>query len=516
MSIYEVESASGIAPVRALIEEWGIEPLVNCGGVRTRYGGSRTLPEAIAEMETIQNQFVDMDELNVAAGSAMSRLLDVEWGLVTGGASAAITLATAAAIAGRDPFIAMSMPFHCLERSIVALPNGHLSPYDMAITGAGGILVEIGDIDELFAVRDKIALMFFVGLREADGAITFSAWLEAAARFDVPVLVDAASEFLIGPERWTQRGAGLVAYSGAKRIGGPSGAGLLLGRRDLVKAATLHTAPNFGIGRSMKVSREEVVGMLRAVELNAKNGCMLWQPDRELECRGMLESIRLGLCSIEGVRAEVVEGTPALPIPRLRIEWAPSAITRSGPSILAALRDGRPAIVVEEQWVAEHSITIDAFCMQRGEEDVVLRRLVEELESPQKVQVEPISRGNNLRRSESCWTLATYFNSSPRTGRLVFSQGDGPVRGEYVDDDLIAEVQGFRRGAVLNFFLNTEKFGNQIVINFVGAVHGDKATGTATFGRMLPQKNAFLPDLNRDKIRWTAEKLNPAGQDRGL
>ncbi|MDX1054273.1 aminotransferase class V-fold PLP-dependent enzyme [Sinorhizobium medicae] len=510
MSITQVELPVGPTTVRPLIEVWGVEPLVNCGGVRTRYGGSRTLPEALAEMETIQNLFIDMDELNAAAGSALSRLLGVESGLVTGGASAAITLATAAAIGGRDPFIAMSMPFHDLERSVVALPKGHLSPYDVAISAAGGTVIEISDLDELLAVGGKIAMMMFVGLREAHGAITFSAWVEAAVRLDVPVLVDAASEFLTFPERWTQRGASLIAYSGAKRIGGPSGAGLLLGRRELVKAATLHSAPNFGIGRGMKVTREEVVGMVRAVELNAKNGCMLWKRERERECREILQSIRLGLSLIEGVQAEVVEGIPALPVPRLRVEWGSSAITRSGPSILVALREGCPAIVIEEQWVTEHSITLDAFCMQPGEEDVVLRRLVEEFASAPKMVPLPAPREIGADTSESHWRLSIYFNSSPRTGRLVLLLRGENLTGEYVDEGFRAEVQGSRKGSMLNFFLTTEKFGSQIVINFVGAIDGAETAGTAAVGRMLPQKNAFLPDSNRDKIRWTAQRIDPA------
>ncbi|MBV8652437.1 MAG: aminotransferase class V-fold PLP-dependent enzyme, partial [Alphaproteobacteria bacterium] len=225
-----------------LAERWGVRPLINAGGVRTKYGGSFILPEVVAEMATLEGVFVDMSVLAAAAGKALRELTGAEWGMVTGGSAAGLTLATAACLVGDDPLARFQLP-GAARGQIVAVPRGHLSLYDSAILAAGAELREVERVHELEAIGDRLAMIFFVGLREPDGAIGFDALAASAARLGVPILVDAASELLALPERWTRRGADLVVYSGGKRLGGPAGTGLLLGREDLVKAAGLHGDP---------------------------------------------------------------------------------------------------------------------------------------------------------------------------------------------------------------------------------------------------------------------------------
>ena len=247
----------------------GVRPLINCRGTFTIIGGSTELPEVRAAKSVANQQYVQLDELMDAIGQRLADLTGAEWGMVSAGCAAAMSHATAACVAGGNPDLHVRIPqLSGFEKDEVIIPTHSRNVYDAAIRAVGVKVIEVDTPAALeLAIGPRTAMIYiFAGPRNDSGPMSTEAICQVAKPHNVPVLVDAAAEILTIPNVHLRRGATLVAYSGGKYIRGPQSAGLLLGRKDLVKAAWVHSAPHHGYARSMKVGREEMVGMLVAVE----------------------------------------------------------------------------------------------------------------------------------------------------------------------------------------------------------------------------------------------------------
>ena len=246
----------------------GVRSFINCCSTRTVHGGSIMLPEVRARMEEAARRFVNLDELMAGASVRISALTGAEWGIVTCGSAAAIAVATAAAIAGNDPVKMLRLPATDGMAKNVVMLRAHRFPYDQAIRMVGADIIEIDTLQELEALDfGGIAMVAVLGSRDAASAIRLEDFVRVARPHGVPVLVDAASEHISRPNPWLERGADLVVYSGGKFLRGPQNSGLLLGRKGLVKAAWANSAPHRAFGRPMKVGKEDVIGVLTALEL---------------------------------------------------------------------------------------------------------------------------------------------------------------------------------------------------------------------------------------------------------
>jgi D-glucosaminate-6-phosphate ammonia-lyase len=245
----------------------GVRPIINCCAVRTLYGGSLMLPQVKDAMAQASRQFVHLDELMEAAGRRLAELTQAEWGMVTCGSAAAMALATAACIAGNDPAKMLRLPFtEGMVNRVIMLRNQRFA-YDQAIRMAGAHVVEIGSRAELeAALAEPVAMIAVLGNVEANSAVRLEELVAAAKPRGIPVMVDAASEQLERPVPYLARGADLVVYSGGKYLRGPQTSGLLLGSKALIQAAWRHASPHQSLGRPMKVSKEDVIGCLAAVE----------------------------------------------------------------------------------------------------------------------------------------------------------------------------------------------------------------------------------------------------------
>src|SRR5262245_15155891 len=247
----------------------GVRPIINCRGTFTIIGGSVELPEVRAAKSAANQQYVQLDELMDAAGKRLAELTGAEWGMVSSGCAAAMSHATAACVAGGNPDLHVRIPnLAGFAKDEVIVPARSRNVYDAALRAVGVRIVEVDTPDALeLAVGPRTAMIYiFAGPAHDSGPMSTESICRIAKGHDVPVLVDAAAEILTIPNVHLRRGATLVCYSGGKYIRGPQSAGLLLGRKDLVKAAWVHSAPHHGYARSMKVGREEVIGMLTAVE----------------------------------------------------------------------------------------------------------------------------------------------------------------------------------------------------------------------------------------------------------
>src|SRR5215471_18015676 len=245
----------------------GVRPFINCCSVRTMHGGSLMLPQVRAAVDQASRQFVNLDELMEAAGKRLAELTGAEWGMVTCGSAAAVALASAACVAGNDPVRMLRLPFTDGWVNRVILPKNQRFAYDQAIRMVGARIVEIdspGDLED--ALREPVAMVAILGTNEEFSKIRLEEIVARVKPLGIPILVDAASEHLERPSPWLVRGADMVIYSGGKFLRGPQTSGLLLGKKNLVQAAWRNASPHQAFGRPMKVSKEDVVGVITALE----------------------------------------------------------------------------------------------------------------------------------------------------------------------------------------------------------------------------------------------------------
>jgi L-seryl-tRNA(Ser) seleniumtransferase len=286
-------------------EKLGVRPIIHGCGTTTRYGGSIMRPETIEAMREASRCLVNLDELNAAAGAAIARMLGAEAALVTAGSAAGLVLQAAACIAGDDP-AKIAPARHHRDAPRFVIQRAHRS-----VTRAipGGVLVEIGlgrrtQPHELeSAITDATAGVIYLvsPFTSPPGVLSFDEVCAIAHRRGVPVLVDAAS--MVPPRdnlfRYLRGGADLVIYSGGKGIRGPQSTGILAGRCDLIRAATLNASPNQAIGRPSKTSREEIVGLVTALELFLAED----EAAEMARYREMCASIADALADVPGLRA---------------------------------------------------------------------------------------------------------------------------------------------------------------------------------------------------------------------
>jgi seryl-tRNA(Sec) selenium transferase len=225
------------------------------------------LPEVKQAMIAASDYFVNMDELMEAVGKRLAELTGAEWGIITAGAAASLYCATAACVAGTDPEKMLRLPNTAgLKDRVIMLKDGRFT-YDHAIRMVGVEILEVETHDELSEMLDdRVAIVALLGAHEAEAALRLEDIVGLTRPLGIPVLVDAAAEHLTRPIPYLARGATMVAYSGGKYLRGPQCSGLLLGEKTWVQAASINAAPHHTLGRAMKTGKEEIMGLLAAVE----------------------------------------------------------------------------------------------------------------------------------------------------------------------------------------------------------------------------------------------------------
>src|SRR5438477_7570845 len=274
MTLGGVLAAEGAAPADTVqpgvYEALGVKPVINAAGTFTNLGGSLMPPEVAAAWVEASKHFVNLSDLQDRVGEKIARLVGVEAALVTTGAAGALLLGTAAAVTRGDRARLRRLPDTAGMKNEVILQKSHHSCYDNQLTDVGVKLIDVETADDVKrAVGERTALMFFMNVAEGEGRVKRGEWVELARRRQVPTLLDAAAD--VPPverlSEYNKLGFDLVAFSGGKALRGPNDTGLLLGKKDLVEAARLNTNPHCGtIGRMMKVSKEDMVALLAAVE----------------------------------------------------------------------------------------------------------------------------------------------------------------------------------------------------------------------------------------------------------
>jgi L-seryl-tRNA(Ser) seleniumtransferase len=362
---------------RDFLKELGVRPIINGAGTYTMLTASLMLPEVVQAIDAMSRHFVRLDELHDAVGRRIAGLLGCEAALVTSGAFGGLTLGTAACITGADPELIRRLPDTAGMRNEVIVQKSHRFPYDRAVRNCGVRLIEIESAEDLErALSARTAMMLFLNKSEPEGQIKAAEFVRLGKMYEVPTFNDAAAD--VPPVEnlfaYTLLGFDLVAFSGGKGIQGPQGAGLLLGRADLIHAARLHTAPHSDtIGRGLKVSKEEMVAMMVALELYLERDHLAeW---REWERR--VDVIRERLASVPGVTTERFIPQIANQVPHARIRWDQRIATVSPDEIVRQLREGDPSIEVVPVPNTAGGLEVASWMLRPGEAETIGRRLGE-------------------------------------------------------------------------------------------------------------------------------------------
>ena len=364
-------------------EKLGVRRLINGASWRTVLGGSIMPPAVVQAMDEASRWFVDLNELNEKAGEVIARVTGAEAGLVTAGSAAGMVLEAAACMAGTDPARVRRLPDTTGMKNEIVIQRQHRVTYDRSFVAAGARLVEVGvngpvkewELHE--AIGDRTAAVAIVVAGSKAGALPYPKVIEISHSHGVPVIVDAAA--MLPPvenlTRFISMGADMVSFSGGKGVLGPQSTGILCGRADLMEAAYMNSAPNSdSIGRAAKVCKEEIAGLVTALE-------MFVDADHDAEMAGWRTKcahIASALSGIPGVRAELDEAEPKMDeyqrtSPGVRVSLD-GAWTGSGPQeIVERLAEGDPSVRVFDP---DHRgvITVSPVNLQDGDEEILAER----------------------------------------------------------------------------------------------------------------------------------------------
>jgi uncharacterized pyridoxal phosphate-dependent enzyme len=357
-------------------EELGVTPVINGQGTMTMLGGSLIRPEVEVVMAEASRHFVSIPELEEAAGRRIAEMLKLPDGysaLVTSGAAAAMQSGLAGILTGDNETLIKQLPDVTGMKSEVILQKSHRNPFDHQLRGTGVKLVEIETRDQLrAAVSERSAMMHFTNFANEAGQIKVDEWAKLAKEYKIPCFNDAAADTPPVSHLWdyTNMGYDLVAFSGGKAIRGPQCAGLLIGRADLVRYALLNNSPHEDtLGRGQKVGKEEILGMIKALELylNEDHEAM------SKEWQDRLDLISREITSIPGVSTSFFTPDIANHVPHMRITWD-SRIPLTPQEVAQALRNSRPSIVIGGG-EGKPGLSMNSFMLQPGEDQIVAERL---------------------------------------------------------------------------------------------------------------------------------------------
>ncbi|MFB6074680.1 MAG: aminotransferase class V-fold PLP-dependent enzyme [Haloarculaceae archaeon] len=394
-----------------IYDELAVPTVVNAAGTKTRIGGSLIRPEAADAMRAAADSFARISDLQARASELIAEATGADAGYVASGAAATMTLGTAACIAGDDLGAMDRLPDTAGLADEVVMARTHRTGYDHAIRAAGARIVDVGTNDrhlgtgarnvEPWEVADAIgedtAAVAYVQKEYTEPPL--ETVVEIAHERDVPVLVDAAAELppSTNLERFVDAGADLVAFSGGKAIRGPQSTGVLAGRGDLIRSVAaqhldMHAAedaweppldlvdpddlggvPRQGLGRGFKVGKEELVGIIRALELFLEED----QDAVRAEWRDRAEAVAAGLADLP-VAVDLIDD-PTSPAPWLAVtleEGAPLSAT----NLAARLRRERPRVYVGADDADDGELAINPTCLSDAEADYLVERFAAHLD----------------------------------------------------------------------------------------------------------------------------------------
>ena len=381
----KAQGAAKSAPtVTDYYQKLGVTPLINAAGTYTVLSASTMPDEVRAAIELAARRPVNLNELLDASGAYLAKRLRCEAALVTSGAAGALVVGTAACITmgTKQPILDIPTDMSGLKNEVI-VQKSHRYDYDHALRNCGILFVEVETLqqyEQAFTERTVMAHFFNAGA----GKISREDWIRVAHNHGVPCFNDAAADVppISNLWRYTEMGFDLVTFSGGKGLRGPQCTGLLLGRKDLIDAARKNNSPNSNtVGRGMKVAKEEIVGLVAAVDW------LLKQDDAAIEaqCRQRADRIAKHLSGIPTVQTQIFIPEVANHVPHLLVTYDQNRVKITGAAVMQEMREGKPRIELNPSTGGApasaglpggpNTVVVGVWMLQSGEEMLVAKRL---------------------------------------------------------------------------------------------------------------------------------------------
>ncbi|MGY4167832.1 hypothetical protein [Bradyrhizobium sp. USDA 4529] len=481
----------------------GVQPIINCTGTRSSFGGSNPSPMVEQAMIAAGDAFVDMDELAEGVGKYIARLTAAEWGIVTAGSVAALALATAACIAGNEPIAMTRLPNCDGLKNRVLIPRSHRFPYDSVIRVVGADLVPFDGLEPLTALASSACMLCFLGRAEQTGdAISLEAIRERVGA--LPIVVDAAGLSPGNPDPWLSRGATLAIYSGGKYLRGPQSTGLLIGSEQLARAAWANGPPHFSLGRAMKVGKEEIVGALVALEAWLNPSLRATDEKRWLR---LLSTIASNLSS-DLFRVSVHPSARSALTPRLKVSWVDERIT-ADEIVARMVREFR--IQLPDFYSSENAIVIDPFNITDDEQAGLVGRSLDKLFRNLHSEVKDGFEATPPQPYEcfaGFWSSTADFAGRVEEHSMELTQERDTISGVYRGDVFDVSIKGFATGNVLRLIAKRHADQMEGYYCFEGRLRDGHIEGIVRLGAATQDLRS--PSLCKQfgNAAWTATPLS--------
>lgn len=388
-----------------IYQSLGVRRVVNAAGTLTRLGGPPMRPEAVEAMREASRWSVSIEELQDRAGGYLAEVTGAEAGYVTCGAAAGLQLAAAACLAGLDIHRMERLPDSSGMPNRIIVQRCQRNAYDHALRAAGAILVEVGQLGNPearptapweieAAIHPETAAVLWVDM-QAPGAVSLEDTVTAAHRHRLPVIVDAAAS--LPPrenlKRFVAAGADLVAFSGGKALGGPQASGILVGRRDLIDSVALQHQdmdvwpetwmhrrrflesgrlpgpPLQGVGRPLKVGKEEIAGLVAALRAYLKQDPAAWRREQA----GKIQTLQDGLRKLPHLKVSIVDGGEA-GYPQLAVELEENPAGLTLVDLVLGLMEADPAVAVGQQEMPRGRLILNPMSLGLDHLELVIER----------------------------------------------------------------------------------------------------------------------------------------------
>ncbi|WP_421809183.1 aminotransferase class V-fold PLP-dependent enzyme [Flagellimonas sp.] len=491
----------------SIYESLGIDTIINCRGTFTILGGSTERPEVIEAIEAASGYFVQYDELAEGIGRRLAEITKADWGMVSAGCAAGMKHVTAACVTGGNPEKLIRIPhIDDFEKNEVIIPRSSRNYYDHAIRNIGVKVITVDSPEEMReAINPRTAMIYIMtgDDNETGKPLSLEVISEIAKPKNIPVLADAAAEDLSIPCVHLERGATVVAYSGGKAICGPQCAGLLLGDKDLLMAAWQASSPHHGPGRDNKVGKEEMLGMLAAVEAwTTRDHDKEWQT-----WLGWLDEISSKLTKIDGITSEVT-----LPkglnnrTPRLILKWDPDKLHITGEEVAEEVARNKPRIAIGGWSRGDStSITITPSQMRPGNAKVVADRLYDFLSQKREpISDEMVSPSEDI---SGHWEADVKYFTSNSTHKFYLEQDGNWISGTHTSENGSQDMIGMIEGDEVVLRSSFRIPGNGVNFWFIGKISNGELSGSVFLGEYLTAKFS----AKKVSYRQNRKKLNVPG-----
>jgi L-seryl-tRNA(Ser) seleniumtransferase len=360
---------------RDIYKDLGVSTFINAGEPFTSLSGGPIRQEVKDAMTQAEKSYVRLMDVQNAVGRHLAGLLGAGGAMITAGAASGLTLGTAACMTGKDPIKIKRLPDVEGMPDQVIIQKAHRYDYEHAVRNCGVKMIEVESREQLVnAIGPKTACLLFNNRWNANGQIRHEGFVEIGKAHGIPTFNDCASDVPPADNltKFTKMGFDLVTFSGGKNLRAPSSTGLLIGRNDLIEAAKMNHEPEDDvIGRGMKVNKEEMIGLMVAIEL-----CLKEDPDPIfVESQKRLDFIAEKLSSIPGLTMEMFEPPVSYKVPHLRITWDEKGSRPSPDQLRRLLRQGNPPIVTRTGPDPVKGLEITSWMLSSQDIPVLIHRI---------------------------------------------------------------------------------------------------------------------------------------------